>query len=40
MAVSDFEQVFITAAVRHDVPEALLQQVFAVDKGTIVRSAD
>lgn len=39
-AVSDFEQVFITAAVRHDVPEALLQQVFAVDKGTIVRSAE
>ena len=34
-AVSDFEQVFITAAVRHDVPESLLQQVFTVDHGTI-----
>jgi DNA replication and repair protein RecF len=37
-AVSDFEQVFITAAVRHDVPEGLLQQVFAVDHGTIARA--
>lgn len=38
-AVSDFEQVFITAAVRHDVPEALLQQVFIVESGTIVGEA-
>jgi DNA replication and repair protein RecF len=36
-AVSDFEQVFITAAVRGDVPEALLNQVFSVSRGTICR---
>jgi DNA replication and repair protein RecF len=34
-AVSDFEQVFITAAVREDVPPSLMQQVFAVEQGTI-----
>ncbi len=39
-AVSDFEQVFITAAVRHDVPESLLQQVFSVDRGTIARTQE
>lgn len=39
-AVSDFEQVFITAAVRHDVPASLLQQVFTVDHGTIARATE
>ena len=34
-AVSDFEQVFITAAVKDDVPPGLLQQVFVVEHGTI-----
>jgi len=38
-AVSDFEQVFITAAVREDVPADLLQQVFTVDHGTISRAS-
>jgi DNA replication and repair protein RecF len=37
-AVGDFEQVFITAAVREDVPEALLQQVFTVEHGTVSRA--
>lgn len=36
-AVSDFEQIFITAAVHEDVPKALLQQVFSVERGTIAR---
>ena len=39
-AVSDFEQVFITAAVRADVPVDLLQQVFLVDHGTISRATN
>jgi DNA replication and repair protein RecF len=34
-AVSDFEQVFITAAVADDVPPSLMQQVFQVSRGTI-----
>lgn len=34
-AVSDFEQVFITAAVRQDVPNVLLQDVFTVKNGTV-----
>lgn len=39
LAVSDFEQVFITAAVGEDVPTSLLQQVFTVESGTIRRVA-
>ena len=39
LAVGDFEQVFITAAVGEDVPASLLQQVFAVESGTIRRVA-
>lgn len=39
LAVSDFEQVFITSAVGEDVPASLLQQVFAVESGTIRRVA-
>jgi len=34
-AVADFEQTFITAAVAEDVPEALMTQVFHVQRGTI-----
>ncbi|GAB2827462.1 DNA replication/repair protein RecF [Alpinimonas psychrophila] len=37
-AVSDFEQIFITAAVVEDVPAALLQHVFRVERGTIARA--
>lgn len=39
LAVGDFEQVFITAAVRDDVPAELLQQVFHVERGTIVSAS-
>lgn len=38
-AVGDFEQVFITAAVLNDVPVELLQQVFHVERGTIVSAS-
>jgi DNA replication and repair protein RecF len=34
-AVSDFEQIFITAAVSRDVPEKLMKQVFRVEKGHV-----
>jgi DNA replication and repair protein RecF len=34
-AVSDFEQIFITAAVSRDVPEKLMNQVFMVEKGHV-----
>ncbi len=34
-AVSDFEQIFITAAVSRDVPEKLMKQVFMVEKGRV-----
>lgn len=35
LAVGDFEQIFITAAVEQDVPQELKQQVFHVKQGTI-----
>ena len=38
-AVSDFEQVFITAAVRQDVPKVLLQDVFTVKNGTVSQAS-
>lgn len=38
-AVSDFEQVFITAAVRQDVPKDLLQDVFTVKNGTVSQAS-
>lgn len=35
LAVSDFEQTFITAAVAEDVPVSLMNQVYRVSRGTI-----
>lgn len=35
LAIGDFEQIFITAAVEADVPLELMQQVFHVKRGTI-----
>lgn len=37
-AVSDFEQLFITAAVENDVPQNLMKQMFHVKKGEVTES--
>lgn len=39
LAVSDFEQTFITAAVKEDIPTSLMNHVFYVKQGTIEAAA-